>query len=92
VITNIPLDKYEEFYVCDGHVYLQGEGVEGMLLMATGKWRRKLLESRMQMPEQKLRTLIRKYYKPCPSCSRNSSNISEIHPGMSRSKTKNQVF
>ena len=29
---NIPLDKYEEFYVCDGHVYLQGEGVESMLI------------------------------------------------------------
>lgn len=28
---NIPLDKYEEFYVCDGHVYLHGEGVESML-------------------------------------------------------------
>jgi hypothetical protein len=29
---NIPLDKYEEFYVCDGHVYLHGEGVESMLI------------------------------------------------------------
>jgi len=29
---NIPLDKYEEFYVCDGHVYLQSEGVESMLI------------------------------------------------------------
>ena len=29
---NIPLDKYEEFYVCNGHVYLQGEGVESMLI------------------------------------------------------------
>ena len=29
---NIRLDKYEEFYVCDGHVYLHGEGVKSMLI------------------------------------------------------------